>query len=83
MGITNLITVALIITAQSIGTVAAQTTNPQDTLEGASRERIDRDQRLERDAAEQQRRDKENVARNVEAGRRPDPAIVRGAEGAR
>ena len=83
MSITKVITAALIITAHSFGTAAAQTTNPQEALEGARRERVERDQRLERDTAEQQRRDKEIKARQEETGRTPDPAIVRGAEGAR
>jgi hypothetical protein len=38
---------------------------------------------LERDAAEQQKRDKENVLQNLEAGRTPGAATVCGAEGAR
>ena len=83
MGITKLIAAALIIAAHSLGTAAAQATNPQETLEGSRRERVERDQRLERDAAEQQKRDKEIRARQEEAGRTPDPAIARGAEGAR
>ena len=74
---------ALILTAHSLGTATAQTTDPQETLEGSRRERVERDQRLERDAAEQQQRDKEIQARQEEAGRAPDPAIVRGAEGPR
>ena len=82
MGVAKLITAALIITAHSIGTVAAQTTNPQEVLESSRRERAERDERLARDAAEQQKRDKEIKARQEEAGRTPDPAIARGAEGA-
>ncbi len=83
MGMTKLIAAALIITAHSLDTAAAQTTNPQETLEGSRRERVERDERLARDAAEQQKRDKEIKARQEEAGRTPDPAIARGAEGAR
>ena len=81
MNVTKLITASLIITAHSIGAGAAQTTNPQETLEGSRRERVEREERLARDAAEQQKRDKEIKARQEEAGRTPDPAIVRGAEG--
>ncbi len=80
MGVTKLITAVLIITAHSIGTGAAQTTNPQEALESSRRERVERDERLARDATEQQKRDKEIKARQEEAGRTPDPAIVRGAE---
>ena len=83
MGVAKLITAAFIIIAHSIGTAAAQTTNPQETLEGSRRERVERDERLARDAAEQQKRDKEIKTRQEEAGRNPDPAIARGAEGAR
>ncbi len=83
MSITKLITAALIVTAHGIGTAAAQTTNPQEALEGSRRERVERDERLAREAAEQQKRDKEIKARQEEAGRTPDAAIVRGAEGAR
>ena len=60
---------------------AAQTTNPLEVLEGARRDRIEQDKRLDRDAAEQQQRDKEIKARQEEAGRTPDPAIARGTEG--
>jgi hypothetical protein len=83
MGTTKLVMTALVIAAQSISIAVAQTTNPQETLEGSRRERVERDQRLERDAAEQQQRDKEIKARQEQAGRTPDPAIARGAEGAR
>ena len=83
MGVTKLIAAALVIAAHSLGTAAAQTTNPQETLEGSRRERVERDERLAHEAAEQQQRDKEIKARQEQAGRAPDAAIVRGAEEAR
>ena len=81
MGITKLITVALIITGHSLGTASAQTTNPLEVLEGSRRDRIEQEQLLAHEPAEQQKRDKEIKARQEEAGRIPDPAIARGAEG--
>ena len=81
MGVAKLITAALIIAAHSTGMATAQTTNPKAALEGSRRERVERDERLAGDAAEQQKRDKEIKARQEEAGRTPDPAIARGAEG--
>ena len=83
MGITKLALAASILMGNSISIAAAQTTNPLEVLEGARRDRIEQDKRLDRDAAEQRQRDKEIKARQEEAGRTPDPAIVRGAEGAR
>ena len=74
---------ASIIAASSISSAAAQITNPSEVLEGTRRDRIEQDKRLDRDAAEQQQRDKEIKARQEEAERTPDPAIARSAEGTR
>jgi hypothetical protein len=81
MGIMKLVLAASLITVHGISMAAAQTTNPLEVLEGARRGRIEQDKRLDRDAAEQQQRDKEIKARQEEAGRTPDPAIARGTEG--
>ena len=83
MGIVKLVLATSILISHGISIAAAQTTNPHEVLEGARRDRIEQDKRLDRDAAEQRQRDKEIKARQEEAGRTPDPAIVRGAEGAR
>ena len=81
MGPMRMVLIAFIIAASHVGGAVAQTTNPQEVLEDVQRDRTKRDKRLERDAAEQQQRDKENMARQLEAGRKPDAATVRGAEG--
>ena len=83
MGVTKLVLAVLILIGHSISIATAQTTNPHEVLEGARRDRIEQDKRLDRDAAEQRQRDREIKARQEEAGRTPHPAIVRGAEGAR
>jgi hypothetical protein len=83
VSITKLVLAASILMGNGISIATAQTTNPLEVLEGARRDRIEQDKRLDRDAAEQRQRDKEIKARQDESGRTPDAAIVRGAEGAR
>ena len=83
MGNMKVVLVASIIAAHGISIAAAQATNPLEVLEGARRDRIEQDKRLDRDAAEQRRRDKEIKARQEEAGGTPDPAIAPSAEGTR
>ena len=83
MDMTTLVLAIALTAAHGISIAAAQTTKPLEVLEDVRGDRIERDKRLERDAAEQQQRDKENVARQEEVGRTPDAATVRGAEGAR
>jgi len=60
MGITKLVLAALIIAVSGLSIATGETTtNPSEVLEGARRDRIEQDKRLDRDTAEQQQRDKE------------------------
>ena len=69
MSIGTLVLVASIVAASGVGIPTAQTTNPSEVLEGARRGRIEQDKCLDRDATNQQQRDKEIKARQEQAGR--------------
>ena len=83
MRITKLALAVLVIAAYGVTPVSAQVVKPFEELEGARQDRIEQDKRLERDAAQQVQRDRENKARQEAAGRTPDAATVTGAQGAR
>ena len=53
---------ALLVSAATLSSAAAQVTRPFEELEASRRDRLAADKRMAREAAEQLRRDKEKVA---------------------
>lgn len=76
---TKLALAALLIAAAALTPASAQGVKPFEQLEGARRDRIEQDKRLEADRAQQVQTDRENKARQEAAGRAPDAATATGA----
>ena len=79
MHTTKLALAALIIAASGVTPASAQVVKPFEELEGARRDRVEQDKRLESDRAQQVQRDRENKARQEAVGRTPDAATATGA----